>query len=218
MRLSLSELESSGALNELKFSNRGIEKESLRINKGGNIALSSHNEGLGSALTNPYITTDFSESLLELITPTFHDPQLCLNFLSDIHSFVYKKINNELMWSFSMPCPINSANEIPIGNYGSSNPGTLKKIYRKGLSERYGSMMQSISGIHYNFSFSDNFFKIIHEELNNSLELQKLQDSLYLGLARNFRRYSWLYFLLFGSSPAVSNSFISKKHKGFQKF
>ena len=97
MNIPLSELESSGALNELRLSNRGLEKESLRVDINGNISKKLHNPSLGSALTNPYITTDFSESLLEFITPTFHEPQECLNFLSDIHAFVYKNLDEELL-------------------------------------------------------------------------------------------------------------------------
>ena len=142
MLLTLSELESSGALNELKYSNRGIEKESLRIDKKGKISQNPHNEEFGSPLTNPFLTTDFSEALLELITPTFNDPQECLDFLSDIHAFIYKRIDDELLWSCSMPCPISESEKIPIANFGNSNAGILKTIYRKGLSERYGSMMQ----------------------------------------------------------------------------
>lgn len=218
MNIPLSELESSGALNELKLSNRGLEKESLRVDINGNISKKLHNPSFGSALTNPYITTDFSESLLEFITPTFHEPQECLNFLSDIHAFVYKNLDEELLWSLSMPCQINSVNDISIGKYGSSNAGKLKTIYRRGLAQRYGSMMQAISGIHYNFSFSDNFFRRIlglKEDFNN---IQSLKNDSYLGIARNFRRYSWLYFILFGASPSASESFVGKNKSGFKEF
>ena len=218
MLLTLSELESSGALNELKYSNRGIEKESLRIDKKGKISQNPHNKELGSPLTNPFLTTDFSEALLELITPTFNDPQECLDFLSDIHAFIYKHIDDELLWSCSMPCPISESEEIPIANFGNSNTGMLKTIYRKGLSERYGSMMQAIAGIHYNFSFSDGFFKCIYNNSSDVGDLQTLKNDLYLKIARNFRRYSWLYFKLFGASPSASNSFVGLRTRGFKKF
>jgi len=218
MSLSISDLETSGALEELVNSKRGLEKESLRVDNAGNISTLPHNKELGSALTNPYITTDFSESLLELITPTFHDPQECLDFMSDIHSFVYKHINEEMMWPSSMPPPIEDENKIPIGNYGSSNTGMLKTIYRRGLSHRYGSIMQAISGIHYNFSFSNEFFKRIHKTYKPNSSVLELKNNLYLGMARNFRRYSWLYFVLFGASPSTSESFVGKHNAHFTKF
>jgi len=161
MKLTLEKLKQSGALEELRYINRGIEKESLRISNSGKLSNKPHPKSLGSALTNPYITTDFSEALLELITPTFNDAQSCLDFLNELHGFVYNNIEGEMLWPCSMPCPIDNEEEIPIGNYGMSNSGMIKTIYRKGLSERYGSLMQTIAGLHYNFSFSDEFFNIL---------------------------------------------------------
>ena len=140
MQLTLEKLEQSGALEELRFINRGIEKESLRILSTGELSKKPHPKSLGSALTNPYITTDFSEALLELITPTYNDAQSCLNFLNDLHAFVYNNIGDEILWPCSMPCPVDASEDIPIGNYGMSNSGMIKTIYRRGLSKRYGSM------------------------------------------------------------------------------
>ena len=151
MGFSLEDLRKSEALPELNLINRGIEKESLRVSSKGEISKLPHPSKLGSALTNPYITTDFSESLLELITPTFNSAKECLDFLKELHVFVYNNIDGEYLWPFSMPCPIGSNEEIPIGNYGTSNQGMMKTIYRRGLANRYGSMMQAIAGIHYNF-------------------------------------------------------------------
>ena len=210
MKLTLEELEKIGALEELRFINRGIEKESLRVSNAGKISKKTHPKNLGSALTNPYITTDFSESLLELITPTFNDAQSCLNFLEDIHAFVYKNLEDEVLWPCSMPCPIESEEEIPIGNYGQSNSGMIKTVYRRGLSNRYGSMMQAIAGIHYNFSFSDNFFELLSESADKRNH-KELKNEIYLHIARNFKRYGWLYFLLFGASPAACNTFVGKR-------
>ncbi len=212
MKLDLEGLEKIGALKELRFINRGIEKESLRISKEGRISDKPHPKGLGSALTNPYITTDFSESLLELITPTFNDAQSCLDFLADVHAFVYDNLEEEILWPCSMPCPIDEEENIPIGNYGQSNSGMMKTIYRRGLSNRYGSMMQAIAGIHYNFSFSDKFFTILLDSEGLKDE-QELKNNTYLHIARNFKRFGWLYFLLFGASPVACNSFVGdKKH------
>ena len=209
MQLTLEKLKQSGALEELRFINRGIEKESLRILNSGELSKKPHPKSLGSALTNPYVTTDFSESLLELITPTFNDAQSCLNFLTDLHTFVYNNIEDEILWPCSMPCPMDNQEDIPIGNYGMSNAGMMKTVYRRGLSKRYGSMMQTIAGIHYNFSFSDKFFNILLslEEKENEKELK---NEVYLHVARNFKRYGWLYFFLYGASPAVCDSFVGE--------
>ena len=134
IRFSLGEIKKSKASSELNFINRGIERESLRVDSSGKISQTPHPLGLGSALTNPYITTDFSEALLELVTPTFNSASECLKFLSDLHIFVNQNLEGESLWPLSMPCFIDSEDDIPIGNYGTSNQGMMKTIYRRGLS------------------------------------------------------------------------------------
>ena len=176
-------------LNTLK---RGIEKESLRVRPDGTLATTPHPAPLGSALTHPHITTDFSESQLELITGVHTTPDGCLNELVEIHQVVYRSIGDELLWCSSMPCRLPADDAIPIGRYGTSNVGRAKTVYRTGLSHRYGRRMQTISGIHYNFSLPD---ARTNEE--------------YFALIRNFRRHSWLLLYLFGASPAVCSSFVS---------
>ena len=152
IRSSLDQIKKSNAASELNFINRGIEKECLRVDALGAISQTDHPLSLGSALTNPFITTDFSEALLELVTPTFNSAEETISFLTALHVFVNKNLENESLWPMSMPCSIDSDNDIRIGNYGTSNQGMMKTIYRRGLSNRYGSMMQAIAGIHYNFS------------------------------------------------------------------
>jgi glutamate--cysteine ligase len=175
----------------LKQIRRGIEKESLRVRPDGKLALSPHPAGLGSPLTHPHITTDFSESQLELITGVHTEVDGCLDELTRIHQFVYKNIGDEILWCSSMPCNLPGDDEIPIGRYGSSNVGRMKTIYRMGLAHRYGQRMQTISGIHYNFS------------------LAGLSSEDYFALIRNFRRHSWLALYLFGASPAVCSTFVA---------
>jgi glutamate--cysteine ligase len=171
---------------------RGIEKESLRVHPDGSLALTPHPAALGSALTHVNITTDFSESQLELITAVHPDVDACLQELTRIHQFVYRALGDaELLWCSSMPCKLPDDDEIPIADYGASNVARLKAIYRMGLSYRYGRRMQTISGIHYNFS------------------LPATSTEEYFGLIRNFRRQSWLPLYLFGASPAVCSSFVA---------
>ena len=218
MHLSLKDLRESGALDDLKSIKRGIEKESLRIDSEGSISKKKHPDELGSALTNAFITTDFSEALLELVTPTFTDVDNCLSFLTDLHSFVHKSIDKEFLWPLSMPGSIDAYEDVGIGEYGTSNSGMMKSVYRKGLAHRYGSKMQAIAGIHYNFSFPDNFFlKIADYKGLKDEEIKDIKSEIYLGMARNFKRFEWLYFLLFGASPAFSETFTEKNLNRFER-
>jgi len=207
----LSLLADKGNLNLENSISRGIEKESLRISKENTISSANHPIALGSALTNKYITTDFSEALLELITPAHSSVENVLKNLNEICKFVMEE-TSETIWPSSIPCKIENEDSIRLANYGTSNSGQLKTLYRSGLSHRYGSMMQTVSGIHYNFSFSDALF----ESLKDGENLQNFKNKKYLSLIRNFRRNAWMILYLFGSSPVVPKTFISDR-KNFLK-
>jgi glutamate--cysteine ligase len=178
----------------LKGMRRGIEKESLRALPDGKLALTPHPAALGSALTHPHITTDFSESQLELITGVHADVDAAIDELTRVHQFTYRvldSLGDERLWVSSMPCGLPTDETIPIGLYGSSNVGRAKSVYRMGLSHRYGRRMQTISGIHYNWSLPD------------------VSSEQYFGLIRNFRRHAFLLLYLFGASPALCSSFVA---------
>jgi glutamate--cysteine ligase len=192
----------------LKSLLRGIEKESLRVRPDGTLALTPHPRSLGSALTHPHVTTDFSESQLELITGVHTDVDACLGELTALHQLVYRHIGDELLWCASMPCKLPDEDEIPIGQYGSSNSGRLRSVYREGLARRYGRRMQTISGIHYNFSLPTTAWPLLQEADGDDGTLGAYQDRSYFALIRNFRRHSWLLLILFGSSPAVCATFL----------
>ncbi|HEY0960919.1 MAG TPA: glutamate--cysteine ligase [Pseudomonadales bacterium] len=192
--------------------NHGLEKESLRIDPNGHIALTPHPPGLGSALTHPQITTDFSEALMEFITPVMQKPDATIAHLSDIHTYIYSQLpREELLWTSSMPCVIGKDEDIPLAQYGSSNSGRLKTLYRKGLGFRYGRTMQTIAGIHFNFSLPEAFWPLYHGLLGSTQSLTEFQTDQYFGLIRNFRRYSWLLVYLFGASPALCRSFVRNR-------
>ena len=187
----------------------GIEKESLRVDGEGRLALTPHPAGLGAALTHSSITTDYSEALLELITAphTGHEP--LLEELRDIHRFVYGEIGSEVLWNQSMPCGLPPEKDIPIAWFGSSNIGMLKHVYRRGLAYRYCKAMQCIAGIHYNFSFDEAFWPLVPEAGEPpDMSRQDRQSARYVALIRNFNRYSWLLMYLFGASPALSEDFL----------
>ena len=186
----------------------GIERECLRVTDEGRLAQTPHPEALGSALTNEQITTDYSESLLEFITPALPDPADTLANLDKIHRFAYSKLGNEYLWSPSMPCPLPAEEDIPIAYYGTSNIGQLKYVYRKGLALRYGKTMQCIAGIHYNFSLPEKLWPLLKEAEGFVGTDRDYQSSAYIALIRNFRRYSWLLMYLFGASPALDAGFL----------
>ena len=197
----------------------GLEKESLRVSRKGCIAQTPHPDSLGSALTNAYITTDYSEALIELITPPMTGAEQPLAFLQDSHKFVYDHLpNDEILWATSMPCVIAKGESIPIAKYGSSNPGIMKTVYRHGLGHRYGRAMQVIAGVHFNFSFSKNFWPGYLELLESNQPLRTFTDSAYLGLLRNLQRFGWLIIYLFGASPALCKSFLGDKPSRFHEF
>lgn len=186
----------------------GIERECLRVTSEGRLAQTPHPEALGSALTNEQITTDYSESLLEFITPALPDPADTLASLDKIHRFAYSKLGNEYLWSPSMPCPLPAEEDIPIAYYGTSNIGQLKYVYRKGLALRYGKTMQCIAGIHYNFSLPEKLWPLLRETEGFVGTDRDYQSFSYIALIRNFRRYSWLLMYLFGASPALDAGFL----------
>ena len=187
---------------------RGIERETLRVKADGKLALTPHAKALGSALTHPWITTDFSESLLEFITPASDSIDTTLAQLADIHRYTSRQLGEERFWAGSMPCFISQQDEIPFAQYGSSNVGRMKTLYRKGLHNRYGSMMQAISGVHFNFSFPESFWQQYQQMLGDNSELQSFISEQYLALIRNYKRYVWLIVYLFGASPAMCKSFL----------
>lgn len=187
---------------------RGIEKESLRVTAEGHLAHTPHPQALGSALTHPQITTDFSEALLEFITPPSHRISSLLEQLKNSHQFTYQHLGDELLWSSSMPCMVGEADTIPVAIYGSSNRAKMKTIYRVGLGHRYGRTMQTIAGVHFNFSLPKPFWAFMHQHEQSSEDLDDFTTRRYFNLIRNFRRNYWLLIYLFGSSPAVCRSFV----------
>jgi len=177
---------------------RGIEKEGLRVLPDGTLAADAHPRALGSALTHPHITTDFSESQLELVTGVHAGIGDCLRELTDIHREVLQAIGTQRMWASSMPGHLPPDGAIPIGYYGTSNVGQAKRVYRNGLVHRYGARMQTISGIHYNWS----------------IDGATTED--YFALIRNFRRHVFVLLMLFGASPAVTKGFVAGLDHGLR--
>lgn len=187
---------------------RGIERETLRVDPEGELSQKPHPEALGSALTHSSITTDYSESLLEFITGVHSDKQSLLEELSELHQFTFSNLDEEVLWPSSMPSPLPEQEQIPIAQYGDSHIGRLKTIYRHGLWHRYGRKMQTIAGLHYNWSLNDSFWRQWALLNGKSGDLTDFKTDEYFGLIRSFRRHSWLLLYLFGASPAADKSFL----------
>ena len=213
----LKQLRTQGCVNCLRNGRHGIEKESLRVTPAGRIALTPHPHSLGAALTHEYITTDYSEALLEFVTPPFTDVSETLAHLQDLHGFTARVLNEagESLWATSMPCAIEGDDSIPIADYGRSNAGTMRHVYRHGLAHRYGRAMQVISGVHYNFSLPEQFWQLFAGS-DDPKVLRQHRDTYYFGLIRNFQRYGWLIPFLFGASPAVCKSFLQGSSSHFE--
>ncbi|MGB5705691.1 MAG: glutamate--cysteine ligase [Arenicellales bacterium] len=197
-----------GMERHFQYLQRGIEKESLRVNPDGTLAKTPHPKALGSALTHSSITTDYSEALLEFVTPVHTNIDALLKQLTDIHHFTYQNVGDEKLWVNSMPCVMEGDEMIRIARYGSSNVAKMKEAYRRGLGHRYGRLMQTIAGIHFNFSLPEQFWDE-YLEFEDRADRKAQKSAHYFALTRNFLRHSWLACYLFGASPAVCKSFLN---------
>ncbi len=180
---------------------RGIEKEGLRVLPTGSLALTPHPVALGAALTHPHITTDYSESQLELITGVHQSVESCLQELQQVHQYTLRsmaQVGDEMIWGSSMPCHLPTDETIPLARYGYSHVGRSKSVYRMGLGHRYGRRMQTISGIHYNWS------------------MPGVSSEEYFALIRNFRRNAFVLLYLFGASPALGRCFVEGREHRLQ--
>ncbi len=208
----------AGGVEILKGGKKGLEKESLRIDTNGSLAQTPHPHEWGAPLTHPYITTDYSEALPELITPAFSEMHKTIDFLEQTHRFLYQHLSSdELLWAASMPCAVSDDTSIPIARYGTSNNGKMKHIYRVGLDWRYGRKMQAIAGVHFNYSLPQKLWPIYQGLEKSKAPEQEFINESYFSLIRNFKRLGWMVPFLFGSSPAVCKSFLAGRTTRFKQ-
>lgn len=203
----LAKLVGSAQYDALLETRMGLEKESLRVAASGGIAQTPHPQAWGSPLTHPWLTTDYSEALAEFITPPCLDAGEALDFLADMQGYAYRRLKGEVLWATSMPCVLAGEDSIPIAEYGDSNQGRMKRIYRVGLGYRYGRVMQVIAGVHFNWSLPESFWPGYAEVLRTDMPIERFRDQQYMGLIRNLLRTGWIIPYLFGASPAVCKSF-----------
>ena len=214
----LAALINGGEPRVLQCGRRGVEKESLRVTPDGRIAQTPHPVALGAALTHEHITTDYSEALIELVTPTFRSNWELLQYLCDLHQFTYRHLGDELLWATSMPCVVDGDASIPIAQYGPSDIGRLKTIYREGLGLRYGRVMQAISGVHFNYSFPEGLWEPWAAVRGSRDTGADFVSESYFELLRNYRRHGWIVLYLFGVSPTVCKSFLRARGETLPEF
>ena len=214
----LAALINGGEPRVLQGGRRGVEKESLRVTPDGRIAQTPHPVALGAALTHEHITTDYSEALIELVTPTFRSNWELLQYLCDLHQFTYRHLGDELLWATSMPCVVDGDASIPIAQYGPSDIGRLKTIYREGLGLRYGRVMQAISGVHFNYSFPEGLWEPWAAVRGSRDTGADFVSESYFELLRNYRRHGWIVLYLFGVSPTVCKSFLRARGETLPEF
>ena len=193
----------------LTSGNFGLEKENLRVDKEGKLALTPHPKEFGDKMKNPYITIDFSESQLEMITPSFETIEKAYTFLENLHDIISTTIDGEYLWPQSIPAILPEEKDIPIGVF-HGEAGKSNKVYRELLAKKYGKKLQLLSGIHYNFSFSDKFLKRLYEAVSVSSEFENFKEfknHLYLKIARNHFRYGWFFIYLFGASSPIHGTY-----------
>ena len=183
----------------------GLEKENIRVDQRGNLAQTPHPKIFGNKLKHPYITTDFSESQVEMITPPLPEIGQAIGFLETIHDIVSLELKDEYLWPQSIPPILPADQQIPIAEYGEE--GKEAREYREFLAQKYGPKNQLFSGIHFNFSYSEKLLEMLYLKSNSSVSFDDFKDEVYLKTARQMLRYRWLYILLYGDSPVVDPSF-----------
>lgn len=192
---------------EILAASFGIEREALRVDESGKLAMTKHPEIFGDKMKNPYITTDFSESQVELITPSFKSIQETYDFLNALYDMTVLHIGNEVLWPQSTPCHIPEDDQIPIAEYNDCEKCKEARKYREELLKKYGGKKQLISGIHYNFSFEEEFIEKLYKEMKSELSYKHFKDNLYLKITRNYLSYRWLLIYLLGATPIFHESF-----------
>ena len=192
---------------EILRGNFGVEREGLRVGVKGELSKNKHPKVFGNKIMNPYITTDFSESQLELITPVFNTSKEVYDFLNALYDIVALEIGDEYIWPESMPCIIPEDREIPIATFCKCKQGEEARAYREELLRKYGGKIQLISGIHYNFSLDDDVLNKLYENSSKKEDFKTFKDSLYLKIVRNYLRYRWFLIYLLGSTGVVHSSY-----------
>lgn len=194
--------------NEFTKGSFGIEKEGLRTTLDQKLAMTDHPKTLGSRSYHPYLQTDFSEAQPEIVTPPESSIEETYQFFIALHDVLHQSMAaDEYIWPFSMPNILPEESEIPIIRV--ENQADID--YREQLAEDYGKKLQTISGIHYNFSFRDEFIQKLFEHQDIFDDFIQFKNQLYVKLASNFLRYEWILTYLYGAAPYAEAHFYERE-------
>lgn len=199
----LQKLESTSPILQANF---GIERESLRVDRQGQLAHTPHPSCLGARSFHPYIQTDFCEYQMELITPVAKSTTEARRLLGAITDVTGRSISqDEVLWPLSMP-PRIKAQEIQVAQLEND----FERHYRNYLAEKYGTKLQAISGIHYNMELGKDLVEALFQE-SNQTDMIAFKNALYLKLAQNYLRYRWVITYLFGAAPIAEQGFFDQE-------
>lgn len=183
----------------------GIERETLRVDSLGRLAQTKHPFG-----DDEHLTRDFCENQIELITPACSSVDEALSELSKLDKQARAELakQNESIWLYSNPPHFENEDEIPIADFTGEHSG--KRIYREQLELRYGKRLMLFSGIHFNFSFDDEYLK----EISNCTNFSTFKNEFYIKLYKQLSVHSWLPLLLSAASPVCDRSLFKDGEKG----
>ncbi len=201
----------------LKKNLHGLEKESLRVNSKGGLSELKHPATLGSALFHPNYTLDFAEAQLELVTAPCENIEEAFEAIHELHAFALRSIGSELLWSHSAPCPVFDIGKVRLAEFGLCQEAYQKWLYRKGLSLRCGKKMQLLSGVHYSFSWKEEFWQYYHGSQKGIKNERDFISQEYLAIIRNYLRVGWLCSYLFGASPCLDRSYLDQLQQPIRK-
>lgn len=199
----LQKLEATSPILQANF---GIERESLRVDRQGQLAHTPHPSCLGARSFHPYIQTDFCEFQMELITPVAKSTTEARRLLGAITDVAGRSIaTDEILWPLSMP-PRLKAEEVQVARLEND----FERHYRNYLAEKYGTKLQAISGIHYNMELGEDLVEALFKE-SDQTDMITFKNALYLKLAQNYLRYRWVITYLFGAAPTAEQGFFDQE-------
>ncbi|MCM1398373.1 MAG: hypothetical protein NC225_02700 [Clostridium sp.] len=184
----------------------GLEKESLRIKKDGTLSHSLH-----PFPNDTHIVKDFCENQTEINTSVHNSAKEAIEELEFHNRRIYESLKalseREYLWPFSNPPYIQNESDIPVAVFEGIE--VSKTAYREYLSAKYGKYKMTFSGIHVNYSFSEELLKADYEH-QEGLAYQEFKNTFYLELAQKLAMYGWLLVAVTAASPVLDSSFVEK--------
>lgn len=194
--------------------NFGLEKESLRITPEGYMAHTPH-----PFPDHEHIVRDFCENQTEINTPVLHKAEEAVENLYSYTCTIQRKLAElkepELLWPFSSPPFIINEADIPVARFEGGK--SSKTSYREYLSDRYGRYKMTFSGIHVNFSFSEELLRADFS-LSGLTDYSLYKNQVYLALAGQAAAYGWILTAVTAASPLLDSSFVEKGRFGENEF